>query len=93
MDVLYKNPLRRLRVDAQKFDYAYLKERKLYQMFGNFKLLVGDCDEGGARGLENHGTQVLLEGKPIQTMGYGSLTDLERETRWLMTLRDIEANA
>jgi len=42
MDVLYKNPLRRLRVDAQKFDYAYLKERKLYQMFGNFKLLVGD---------------------------------------------------
>jgi hypothetical protein len=86
LDLLYKDPFRRLRVAAQHFDYSFLKERKLYQIFGNFKLLVGDLAKAAPQAWRNHGTRVLLEGKPMQTMGYGSLTDLERETRWLLTL-------
>ena len=89
LDVLYKNPFRRLRVDAQSFDYSFLKERKLYQVMGNFKLLVGDLVKGTPEAWQNHGTRVLLEGKPIQTMGYGTLADLERETRWLLTLQQL----
>jgi hypothetical protein len=89
LDVLYRNPLKRLRVDAQSFDYSFLKERKLYQIMGNFKLLVGDLVKRAPEAWTNHGTRILLEGKPIQMMGYGTLADLERETRWLLTLNGM----
>ena len=88
MDVYYPAPLRRFRVDAAHFDYSFLTERKLFQIFGNFKLLVGDLAKGSPEAWHNHGTKILLEGKPIQTMGYGSLADLERESRWLLTLQN-----
>jgi hypothetical protein len=87
VDLLCKEPLRRFRVDAQRFDYSYLKERKLYQVFGNFKLLVGDFAQAAKGAWRNHGARILLDNKPIQTMGYESLADLERETRWLLTLQ------
>jgi hypothetical protein len=89
VDVLTRNPLKRLRVDSQSFDYSFLKERKLYQIMGNFKLLVSDLVKGTPEAWQNHGTRVLLEGKPIQTMGYVTLADLERETRWLLTLQQL----
>jgi len=87
LDLLCKAPLRRWRVDAERFDYSFLKERKLYQIFGNFKLLVDDLVKVVPGAWRNHGTKVLLAGKPLQTMGYDSLADLERETRWLLTLQ------
>ena len=83
------HPPRRLRVAAEHFDYSFLKERKLYQVMGNFKLLVGDLVKETSEAWQNHGTRVLLEGKPIQTMGYSTLADLERETRWLLTLQEL----
>jgi hypothetical protein len=86
LDLIYKNPSRRLRIDAQNFDYSFLKERKLYFVMGNFKLLVEDVVNAVPAAWRNHGSRVLLENKPIQTMGYESLEDLERETRWLLTL-------
>jgi hypothetical protein len=86
VDLLYEDPTRRFRVDAQRFDYSFLKERKLYQVFGNYKLLIGDLALAVPAAWTNHGTKVLMAGKPIQTMGYDSLSDLERETRWLLTL-------
>ncbi len=89
LDLLYKNPPRRLRVDAQKFDYSFLKERKLYSVLGNFKLLVGDVVKAAPEAWQNHGTRILMEGKPLQTMAYESLADLDRETRWLLTLLEI----
>src|SRR5205807_6892905 len=58
MDVLYRVPSRRLRVDAQSFDYSFLKERKLYQIMGNFKLLVGDLVKVAPEAWQNHGTRV-----------------------------------
>jgi hypothetical protein len=89
VDLLYKAPARRLRIDALRFDYSFLKERKLYQVFGNFKQLIADLVQAAPGAWRNHGTRVLLEGKPIQTMGYESLADLERETRWLLTLQTL----
>ena len=89
VDVICKDPLRRLRIDAQHFDYSFLKERKLYFLMGNFKLLVGDLAQAAPAAWRNHGARVLLENQPIQTMGYDSLADLERETRWLLTLQAL----
>ena len=85
LDLLYEQPLRRRRIDAQHFDYAYLKERKLYYVLGNFKQLVGDLVQSAPEAWRNHGARVLLDNKPMQTMGYESLADMERETRWLLT--------
>jgi hypothetical protein len=88
-DLLYKDPARRLRIDALRFDYSFLKDRKVYQVFGNFKLLVADLAQGAPGAWRNHGTKILLEGKPIRMMGYETLADLERETRWLLTLQAL----
>jgi hypothetical protein len=90
VDLMYKDPLRRLRISAANFDYSFLKERKLYQLLGNFKLLLGDLVKRTSEAWTNHGARVLLENKPIQTMGYASLADLERETRWLLTLQTLK---
>ncbi len=87
-DFLYKDPWLRYRVDAQMFNYACLKERKQYYVLGNFKLLLADLVKAYPQAWTNHGARVLLEGKPVQSMGYESLTDLEKETRWLLALLD-----
>lgn len=86
-DVHYESPSRRLRIDASHFDFSCLNERMLYHAQGNLKLLIGDLVGAAPEAWQNHGTQILLEGKPIREMGYGSLADLEREERWLLTLR------
>ena len=86
LDVFLNNPPGRWRVDAQSFDYSFLKERKLYQILGNFRLLVGDIAARTPNALRNRGTRILLENKPIREMGYESLRDLEQESRWLLSL-------
>jgi hypothetical protein len=86
-DLHYPAEPGRVRIDAPHFDFSCLNERMLYQAQGNLKLLVGDLVEAAPEVWTNHGTRVLLEGKPIRTMGYASLDDLEREARWLLTLR------
>ncbi len=89
LDLVYEAPARRLRVVASEFDYSFLGARKLYQALGNCKLLLGEVAEGAPDAWQNHGTQVLRQNQPISTMGYGSLEDLEREERWLLTLRAL----
>jgi hypothetical protein len=86
-DLFYKNPLRHVRIAAAKFDFSCLKERMLYQAQANLKLLMTDLVRAAPNAWQNHGTRVLLEGKPMTTMGYRSLADLEREARWLLTLQ------
>jgi len=90
-DLYYESPLRRVRIDASHFDWSCLEQRMLYQAQGNLKLLVGDIVAAAPETWTNHGTRVLLEGRPMRTMGYGSLDDLEREARWLLTLRSFGA--
>jgi hypothetical protein len=89
-DIFYHHPFRRLRIAAARFDFSCLKERKLYQAQANCKLLIGDLARMAPDAWRNHGTKILLEGKPMHTMGYVSLEDLEREARWLLTLRALE---
>lgn len=86
-DLYYEEPSRRVQIDASHFDFSCLKERKLYQAQGNLKLLVGDLAQAAPDAWTNHGARILLEGQPIRTMGYADMQDLEREARWLLTLR------
>jgi len=88
-DLYYEGPSRRVQIDASHFDFSCLEERMLYQAQGNLKLLIGDLVQAAPEAWVNHGTRVLVEGRPIRTMGYGSLEDLDREARWLLTLRAL----
>jgi hypothetical protein len=85
-DLYYEPERRRLRIDASHFDFSCLGDRMLYQALGNLKRFVGDRVASAPEAWVNHGTRVLLEGRPIHTMGYRSLEDLDREARWLLTL-------
>jgi len=86
MDLIGGQPLRRWRITAEHFDYSYLNERKLYQVLGNFKLLLADLVQRWPKARQNHGTKIFLQNKPLNVMGYTSLADFEREMRWLLTL-------
>lgn len=88
-DLYYEDPSKRLRIDASHFDFSCLEERMLHLAQGNLKLLIGDLFQAAPGAWINHGTRVFLEGRPIRMMGYGSLEDLEREARWLLTLRAL----
>jgi hypothetical protein len=90
-DLIYDDPRRRHRIDASRFDFSCLGEKMLYHPQGNLKLLLTDLVEQAPDAWQNRGARILLEGLPIRTMGYRSLEDLEREERWLLTLRAMKA--
>lgn len=86
-DLIFKNPARRLRINAQEFNYSYLKERMSYAVFNNFKLFLSDLAAFAPGARRNLGAKCILEGHPLHTLNYGSLEDLDRESRWLMSIR------
>lgn len=83
-DVYAGKPLRRLRLDAQDFDYSVLGERKGYDAPGNFRKVLESVCSGAAR--LGTGAKGLLVGQPIRQLGYETIADMEREARWLLTL-------
>lgn len=89
LDLCIGSPAARYRVDAQNFDYSFLKAKMAYNVFSNFKTMIIDLSERGRFPI-NRGAAVIFEGKPINSMAYESLADLERETRWLLTLRALK---
>ena len=84
LDVYLSEPPRRLRVNAQDFDFSCLGERKGYDAAGNFRRLLES--KAPLAAALNVGARGLLDGRPVRELGYESLDDLEREARWLLTL-------
>lgn len=83
----YDDPPRRFQIDPSHFDFSCLKGRMTYHGQSNLKLLLGDLVEAHPDAWQNHGAQILLEGQPVRLMGYTTHEDLDREARWLLTLR------
>ncbi len=86
LDVFTKNPLSRYRLDPQHLNYSFLKEKKLYNTFQNFKLLLHELSALAPRSYQNKGMRNLLANQSLSTMGYDTLEDFEKEMRWLITL-------
>jgi hypothetical protein len=86
LDLVFKDPALRLRIDAQSFDFSFLRERKVYNVLGNFKVFVADLAKAAPGAMLNRGARVLVGNKPVREMGYLELEDLDKETRWLLTL-------
>ncbi|MBI5625415.1 MAG: hypothetical protein HY924_16680 [Elusimicrobia bacterium] len=89
LDLFERKPVRRFRVDAQDFNYACLGGRMKYAATDNFRSLVEDIASRAGRASLNRGARVLVKGEPVSAMGYDSLANLERESRWLMTLASL----
>lgn len=79
---------RRLRVDAEDFDFSCLGERKGYDAPGNFRRLI-EVLAPSAR-LVNEGARALLASRPLRELGYESAEDLDAEERWLLTLAALK---
>ena len=90
LDIVLKDPDSRLRVDAQAFDFSVLGGAMTYSVVTNFRALVEAAAAKAPGALLGRGTRILLSGKPVREMGYASLKDVERESRWLLTLRELK---
>lgn len=88
-DLVLESPVERLRVDAQAFDFSCLGARKAYGALVNFRTLLEWLSDLAPKAARNRGCRFMLDGKPVREMGYESLDDLEREEKWLLTLRAL----
>ena len=88
-DIIALEPMRRFKIDAQNFNYACLKDRKGYNAFNNFRLLIGDLAGRSPSCQRNAGIKVLVDARPIHEMAYDSMDAYEREIRWLLTIKSL----
>ncbi len=86
LDMVFLNPARTLRIEAERFDYSVLGERMLHGAEVNFALLLAELAARAPRALRGRGTRAVLERRPSAERLYDSLDDLGREERWLATL-------
>lgn len=86
LDLCTSGTPRRLRVEGHQFDYSCLGAKKQYNIAANFKLLVKEWAALAPQARQSRGTHVLVHDKPISEMGYRSLEDLHRESRWLLSM-------
>ncbi len=93
LDLVLSDPMERLRIDAQDFDFSCLGAKKGYSAIVNFRQLLYDLSDASRGAVRNRGTTILLEQRPVREMGYESLSDLDRESRWLLTLSSLKRGA
>ncbi len=75
-----------LHIDAQGFNFSYLADRKLPNIFGNFKLLIKDISDRSTAAVKNRGLNVMLANQPMNTQGYESYRDVDKEAKWLLAI-------
>lgn len=87
LDLVMKAGPARLRVNAGAFDFSGLKEKKTYSSQANFRVLCAELAAFAPAAWKNTGLRAMLEGKPLSTLPYDSLKDMERETLRLVLAR------
>lgn len=87
MDLYLRNPAKHLRIDSAKLDYKFLGDSMTYSSLTNFRLLVQGMAKLTAAGVHNLGTKIIAGNQPMAGMTYGSLDDLDRESRRLLSVR------
>lgn len=90
VDLVFRDPAERLRIEGGRFDFSCLGARKGYNILANVKILVGQLSAAAPAAALSRGAQVMLDGRPLREMGYEELADLEREERWRLTLAALE---
>lgn len=86
LELIAPTPPRRIRVVADKFNYACLGAKMLYGAAPNFQALLRALRERLPSARLNLGARVLLAGQPVAALGYEDTASLEREERWLLSI-------
>lgn len=88
--VVAGKPAFRVLVEGDHFDYSGLGPRMAYNSLMNFKAVLAEIQARGPAALVNRGLTAMSRGEILSSLGYESLKDLERECRWLLTLRTLK---
>ncbi|MGD8862139.1 MAG: hypothetical protein PVI30_19160 [Myxococcales bacterium] len=83
LDVVARGPVRRYRIEADRFDYRVLGERLQPSATRNFALLAREIMQRATGARHNPGMQRLLS-EASQPQEYGSAQAFDRETSWLL---------
>lgn len=76
----------RLRMRSDSFNYSYLGKRKEYSSQLNFRAMLEDVSASALKSLKNRGLNAVINKEHLSMLGYDSLSDLEKEARWLLTV-------
>ncbi|OGS05779.1 MAG: hypothetical protein A3G41_03015 [Elusimicrobia bacterium RIFCSPLOWO2_12_FULL_59_9] len=90
LELYLGKPLKRFRIDAQNFNFACLGEKMAHGVYPNFRTLLAELNLRAPHAGKNKGSRLMLQGASLAAMGYDSLEDLERECRWLLTLKFLK---
>lgn len=90
LDLYLKGPVERLRIEPQRFDFSCLKARMGFGMLGNIRILLEELTRHAPLAATSRGAKVLLENRPFREMGYEGPADLDRESRWRLTLAALK---
>lgn len=86
LDVVLETPLRRLRINAERFDFSCLGAKMNYDARNNLRELARSLCELSPATLRSRGTDSMLAERRGQPLSYDAVDDLEREERWLLTI-------
>lgn len=86
LDVVLEFPLRRLRVNAERFDFRCLGGRMNYDARNNVRELTRSLSRLSPSALRARGAELLVSDNRSEPLSYDSIEDLEREERWLLTI-------
>ncbi|MBI4425319.1 MAG: hypothetical protein HY554_16435 [Elusimicrobia bacterium] len=86
LEILLQSPFRRLRIDAERFDFRCLGRRMNYDARNNLRELARSVCALAPAALRSRGTASLLADRRSEPASYEALEDLEREERWLLTI-------
>jgi hypothetical protein len=86
VDVVLRDPAERLRVQAQRFDWSGLGPRMAYNALANVRALAEEILRASACASRSLGTDLLLSGGPLTSLGYRGIEEFEREERWLLAV-------
>lgn len=91
IELLFVEPLRRVRLLAGEFDYAALGPKMSFSAELNFRALVCELAARAPAALRGKGARAILAKAPSGELAYESFEDAEREERWLLALAVLGA--
>ncbi len=91
VDLVFDEPRLRLRVEAQDFDFSCLGARMGPAAAPNFRRLLEELVQRAPKALQGAATRALLASRPLAPLAFDDLSDLDRECRWLCTLKALSA--
>jgi hypothetical protein len=86
LDLYTLHPITRYHLEAASFHFAGLGDRLGAGARENLRTFVDEVVRRAPGLRQNRGLRALHEGTPLSALGYERMDDVDRESRWLLTL-------